>query len=150
MDGARVVLRARVSTSRAGNSITRLTVPEEAQEGVYNGVAWAMTKLSGARIKHGADRYEAIRSARMLEEGRWREFYPRSQVEAVETVEGSRCFRVALLPSADRRTGVVRADTGLLVRQRADRSEAETYTVEVVADAGWPKRRTVSMRRRSR
>src|SRR4051812_28565278 len=59
LDTGRVVLRATISTARNGNSATLLSIPEEAREGVYKGTAWALTRLSGPRIKHGLDRDEA-------------------------------------------------------------------------------------------
>src|SRR5438270_3713269 len=49
LDGGRLVLRATVSASREGHTVSRVSFPEVAQEGVYDGTAWALTKLSGAR-----------------------------------------------------------------------------------------------------
>ncbi|MDQ1468541.1 MAG: hypothetical protein QOJ99_21, partial [Bryobacterales bacterium] len=117
LDGGRVLLRATVSLTRRGNSSSDVKVPEEAREGVYNGVAWAWTKLSGPRIKRGPDRDEAIRSSRMLEEADWHALYPKSRVEAVEPVNGKPCYKVLLLPSADQKAEWFEITTGLLARR---------------------------------
>ena len=117
LDNNAVVLRATLTHTRAGNALHEVTAPEEAREGVYNGVAWAWTKLSGSRIKRGADRDEALRSARMLEEGDWRKVYPKSRVEGVEDIEGKRCYRVSLLPARATLTDWFDVETGLLARR---------------------------------
>jgi hypothetical protein len=117
LDGHRVLLRASVALTRQGNSLNEVKIPEEAREGVYNGVAWAWTKLSGPRIKRGPDRDEAIRSSRMLEEADWRTLYPKSRVESVEPIEGKPCYKVLMLPSTGQKTEWFDVATGLLVRR---------------------------------
>ena len=113
----RVILRATLLHTRSGNALHQIHAPEEASEGVYNGIAWAWTKLSGPRIKHGVDRDEAIRAARMLEEADWRRLFPKSRVADVEEIEGRRCYRVSMLPSDEGRAEWFDAETGLLVKQ---------------------------------
>jgi hypothetical protein len=135
LDGRRVLLRATLAFSRQGNSMNDVMIPEEAREGVYNGVAWAWTKLSGPRIKRGPDRDQAIRSSRMLEEADWHSLYPKSRVEAVEQVNGKPCYKVLLLPSAEQKTEWFEVSTGLLARRAsvtlASTGEIPTrYTVE--------------------
>jgi hypothetical protein len=66
LDGERVVLRAAVATSRAHDSVSNIQIPQEGSEGVYKGVAWAVSEFSGVRIKHGIERDEALRDARIL------------------------------------------------------------------------------------
>src|SRR5206468_1516604 len=51
LDGKHVLLHATLAMTRQGNSLNEIRVPEEAREGVYNGIAWAWTRLSGPRIK---------------------------------------------------------------------------------------------------
>ena len=99
LDTGQVILHATTVHTRSGNALHKVTIPERAQEGVYNGIAWAWTPLSGPRVKHGADRDEAIRLARMLEEGDWRRFYPTAHVEAVEDIDGAPCYRIGLTDS---------------------------------------------------
>jgi hypothetical protein len=117
LDGRHVLLRATLAMTRQGNALNEIRVPEEAREGVYNGVAWAWTRLSGPRIKRGPDRDEAIRSARMLEEADWRRLYPQSRVEAIEQIDGKPCYKLLLLPSAERKTEWFDVATGLLARR---------------------------------
>ena len=117
LDGQHVLLRATVAWTRQGNSVSDVKVPEEAREGVYNGVAWAWTKLSGPRIKRGPDREEALRGSRMLEEADWHSLYPKSRVEGIETINGKPCYKVLLLPSADQRAEWFDLSTGLLARR---------------------------------
>jgi hypothetical protein len=135
LDGSRVLLRATVSLTRRGNSNSEVKVPEEACEGVYNGVAWAWTKLSGPRIKRGPDREEALRSSRMLEEADWHSLYPNSRVEAIEMVDGKPSYKVLLLPSADQKTEWFDVTTGLLTRRASvalssGGATSVSYTVE--------------------
>jgi hypothetical protein len=141
LDGERVVLRATVTTSRAGNSISEVQVPEAASEGIYKGVAWADSAFSGVRIKHGTEREEAIRDSRMLEEGDWRELYPKSTVNGIETVGGEPCYKVLLLPSAAQKIEWFSISSGLLMQRTA--SEISTsgdtpvgYRVETWAEFG--------------
>jgi hypothetical protein len=117
LDAERVVLRAVVTVSRSGNSISEIRVPQNGSEGIYKGVAWASSHFSGVRIKNGMERDEAVRDSHMLEEGDWREWYPKSRVEAVEMVGGERCWKVALLPSAVEKVEWFSESTGLLVRR---------------------------------
>lgn len=127
LDRDRLVLRATTLTARGGNALSDIAVPEEAREGVYNGVAWAWTRLSGPRIKRGADRDLALAGARMLEEADWRSLYPQSRVEGTEQIGGRTCYKLVLLPSADNRVEWFDAETGLLARRLASDS---VYTVE--------------------
>ena len=99
LDGQRVVLRATVTVSRSGNSVSEIQVPQVAREGVHKGVAWASSHFSGVRIKRGMERDEAIRDSRMPEEADWRGLYPKSQLAGIETIGGERCYKVLLLPS---------------------------------------------------
>lgn len=138
LDTGQVILRATTVHTRSGNALHNVTIPEKAQEGVYNGIAWAWTPLSGPRVKHGADRDEAIRLARMLEEGDWRKFYPNARVAGVEDIDGAPCYRVAL---ADSDADWFEISTGLLKRRL---SEGAISTVENWAErddlkqpAGW-------------
>ena len=78
LDGERVVLRATVTVTRSGNSLSEIHVPQNASEGIYKGVAWASSHFSGVRIKRGMERDEAMRDSRMLEEADWRDLYPKS------------------------------------------------------------------------
>ncbi len=117
VDGERVVLRATVTVSRSGNSLSEIRVPQNGSEGIYKGVAWASSHFSGVRIKHGMERDEAVRDSRMLEEADWREWYPKSRVEAVETISGEPCYRVAFLPSAVEKVEWFSVSTGLLMRR---------------------------------
>lgn len=117
LDGERVVLRATVSVSRAGDSFSDIRIPQEASEGVYKGVAWASSGFSGVRIKHGMEREEALRDSRILEEADWRSLYPKSRIAAIETIGGERCYKVLLLPSPVEKIEWFSIDTGLLVRR---------------------------------
>jgi len=117
LDGTRVILRASVTTTRSGHSISEMTIPEVASEGVFRGVAWSWTKLSGARIRKGPERQTAIRSTHMLEESDWRSLYPNSKVDGAEPVGGKLSYRVSLLPSTDGRMEWFDLETGLLTKK---------------------------------
>ena len=138
LEDGKVVLRASISVSRSGDSLSEVQVPVAGTEGVYKGTAWAVSSFSGVRIKHGAEKAEAIRDSRMLEEADWRVLYPRARVTAVEQAGGRRCFRVAL--TADK-TEWFDTATGLLVRREASElsssgSTSVGYTVEQWAIRG--------------
>jgi hypothetical protein len=148
LDGTRVVLRATVTNSRAGNAVSEVEVPQAASEGVYKGVAWANSAFSGVRIKHGTERDEAIRDSRMLEEGDWHELYPKSTVAAIEPIGGEPCYKVLLLPSAARKIEWFSVTTGLLVKRTALEiaSAGDTtvgYEVEEWAERGGIKQPSV-------
>ncbi len=135
LDGLRVVLRATVTVSRAGNSLSQIQVPQAGTEGIYKGVAWASSHFSGVRIKHGMERDEAARDSRMLEEADWRTLYPQSRVAGIEVVHNERCYKVLLLPSPTQKTEWFSIATGLLVKRSAFElsPEGDTpagYTVE--------------------
>ncbi len=141
LDDARVVLRATLRMNRSGNVLSAVQVPQQASEGVYRGTAWALTTFSGARIKRGEEKNEAIREARMLEDGDWRTYYPKSQVTGIEDVGRQRCYRVEMLPSAVPRIEWFDVSTGLLVRQSTYEISAEGdthvgFTVETWTESG--------------
>ncbi|MGA2716514.1 MAG: outer membrane lipoprotein-sorting protein [Bryobacteraceae bacterium] len=117
LDGERVVLRATVAISRRGDSFSDIQVPQKASEGVYNGIAWALSEFSGVRIKNGMEREEAMRDSRMLEEADWRSLYPKSRLAGIETIAGQRCYKVLLLPSPVEKAEWFSVSSGLLVRR---------------------------------
>ncbi len=122
LDGERVVLQATVSTSRSGDSVSNVQIPQQASEGVFKGVAWALSEFSGVRIKRGTERDEALRDSRILEEADWRSLYPKSRIEGIETIGGDPCYKVLLLPSpgsSERgaKTEWFSVSTGLMVRR---------------------------------
>lgn len=119
LDGLRVVLRATVTTSRGGNLLSQIQVPQSGSEGVYKGVAWAVTQFSGVRIKRGMEREEALRDARMLEEADWRTLYPQSRVTGTETIGAEFCYKVLLLPSPTEKNEWFSVSSGLLVKRSA-------------------------------
>ncbi len=133
LDGKDVLLRAGISLTRQGDFISNVQLPEAGSEGVYKGVAWSWTPLSGPRIRKGPDRDEALRARRMLEEADWHSLYPKSRVEAIETINGKPCYRVALLPSPEQKTEWFDLATGLLEKRSLVSSGGavlESYTVE--------------------
>jgi len=117
LDSGRVVLRAVITTSRNGSSLSEMTIPEVASEGIYKGVAWTWTKLAGPRLRKGAERATAMRAAHMLEEADWRALYPNSKVDGAEPIGGKMCYRVSLLPSSDGKLEWFELDSGLLVKK---------------------------------
>jgi hypothetical protein len=133
LDGERVVLRAAVATSRAHDSVSNIQIPQEGSEGVFKGVAWAVSEFSGVRIKRGVEREEALRDARILEEADWRSLYPKSRLLGLENIGGDSCYKIQLLPSA--KTEWFSISTGLLVRRASseispDGDTPTGYTVE--------------------
>jgi hypothetical protein len=141
LDGTRVVLRATVTISRKGDSLSTIRIPQNGSEGIFNGVAWALTRFSGPRIKTGTERNEAIRDSHILEEADWRSWYPNAKVEGVETVGSRRCYKVALHPAGTEKTEWFDVTSGLLVRRASSESSStgETsvgYTVEQWTEQG--------------
>jgi Outer membrane lipoprotein-sorting protein len=133
LDGERVVLRATVATSRARDSVSNIQIPQQGSEGVYKGVAWAVSEFSGVRIKRGPERDEALRDARILEEADWRSLYPKSRLLGIETIGSESCYKIQLLPSGT--TEWFSLSTGLLVRRTSSEISADGdtptgYTVE--------------------
>jgi hypothetical protein len=150
LEGLRVVLRATVTLSRSGNSLSEIQVPQSGSEGVYKGVAWASSHFSGVRIKRGMERDEAIRDARMLEESEWRDLYPKSQLGGIEMVSQERCYKIVLLPSATQKVEWFSVSTGLLVKRSSYElsTSGETpvgYTVEEWAERGGIKQPVVML-----
>jgi hypothetical protein len=135
LDAERVVLRATVTLSRMGDSLSNIEVPQKASEGIYKGIAWALSDFSGVRIKNGMEREEALRDSRMLEEADWRALYPKSRLAGIETIAGQRCYKVLLLPSPIEKVEWFSVASGLLV-QRASSEISPSgdtpagYTVE--------------------
>jgi hypothetical protein len=114
LDDDRIVLRATITTTRSGDSVSAVHVPQEATEGVFKGTAWAVSRFSGVRIKHGAERDEAIRDSRMLEEGDWRSIYPHAQFAGIENLNGQLRYKIQL---SSQTAEWFDADGGLLVRR---------------------------------
>ncbi len=138
LDDNRLVLRATISTTRSGDSVSEVHVPQEGTEGVYKGIVWAVSRFSGVRIKHGMEREEAIRESHMLEEADWRSLYPHAQLAGTENLEGQPCYKVQLSPQTAEWFDV---DSGYLVRR--DTSELSPsgpipvgFNVESWADHG--------------
>jgi hypothetical protein len=139
LDGQRVVLRATVTVSRFGNSLSEIQIPQDGSEGVYKGVAWASSHFSGVRIKHGMERDQEMRDSRMLEEADWRRLYPASLLAGIEMVGRERCYKVLLLPSASGKTEWFNVSFGLLVKRSsrelsASGDTAAGFTVEEWAE----------------
>lgn len=150
LDGTRVVLRATVTVSRAGDSLSEIQAPQSASEGIYKRTAWALSEFSGVRIKNGMERDEAVRDARMLEEADWRTLYPKSRVEGIETIGGERCYKVVFLPSAAERIEWFDVASGLLVRRSSYElsSSGDTpvgYTVQEWEERGGIKQPTAML-----
>ncbi len=138
-ESGRVILKAKLTTARNGNALHEVQIPQVATEGVFNGVAWAWSQLAGPRIKHGEDRDQALRSSHMLEEADWRSLYPKSTVDGAEHVNGKFCYRVSLLPSAERRMEWFDIETGLLVRRTSlePSGDGEIAVSETVESWNW-------------
>ena len=138
LDDNRVVLRATISTDRSGDSTSEVQVPEDATEGVYKGTAWAISSFSGVRIKRGAEKDEAIREARMLEEADWRSHYPHARLTGLETIGDRPCYKVQLDTDTTEWFDVA---TALLVRRLTSELSPSGaipvgFTVEEWADHG--------------
>jgi hypothetical protein len=127
IDDNRLVLKATIYTTRSGDSASEVQIPQDANEGVYKGVAWAMSNFSGVRIKHGAEREEAIRESHMLEEADWRTYYPHAKNLGVETVGNQLCYKVQLSPATAEWFDI---ESGLLVR-RTSSELSPSGTVQV-------------------
>ncbi len=138
LDDNHLVLQATVYTNRSGDTVSEVRVPQDATEGVYKGMAWAMSDFSGVRIKHGAERDEAIREARMLEEADWRSLYPHARFAGAEEISGKPCYKVQLSPDAAEWFSI---DDGLLVRRASSELSPSGpvpvgFTVEEWANRG--------------
>ena len=125
LEDGKVVLRATISVSRSGDSLSEVQVPVLGTEGVYKGTAWAVSAFSGVRIKHGAEKAEATRDSHMLEEADWQSLYPRARVLGSQEAGGKLCYRVALTSD---KTEWFDIATGLLVKRQASELSSSGFT----------------------
>lgn len=117
-------LKAKVQTFIAlpGSSITVLDLPGigEIRSGVFNGTAWELSPMQGPRLLEGLEKDMALRNTRLDAPLRWKELYKDVAVEAEESVEGKRCFRVTATPTSGGKPQLswYDADSGLLVKSQ--------------------------------
>jgi len=69
------------------------------QDGSNGKVAWANSAMQGPHVKEGAERAQAMQTARFNGEVHWREIYKSAETTGSETVDGKDCYKVVLTPN---------------------------------------------------
>lgn len=86
-------------------------------QGTDGETAWSNDPLTGARIKKGDERAQAIRRA-TFNEAKWRDTYKTAECMGEEDVDGKPCYKLKLTtPEGDVRTNWYDKKTHLLVKQ---------------------------------
>ena len=86
-------------------------------EGTDGETAWSNNAFTGARIKKGDERAQALRGA-TFNEAKWRDIYKSAKCEAEEDVDGKPCYKVKLTtPEGHVRTSWYDKKSHLLVKQ---------------------------------
>jgi len=108
--------------------------------GVKGGVAWSRTGDVAQVIDTGEEHAQALQAAEPLPEGHWRQFYKSAETVGAETVEGSPCYVLKVVPFAGQpHTLWYDQKTGLQVREvspLAAGGEAEMTAKEYLEAGG--------------
>jgi hypothetical protein len=96
-------------------------------------VLWEKSAITGARLKSGDEREEALRAGTFNPHLNWRKMYATAETKGVETTEDEECYKVLLTPSSGPTvTQYFSKKTGLLVKSS---SVHKTQMGEIPADS---------------
>lgn len=88
------------------------------ESGLNNGVAWEKSMMTGARIKTGEEKLQAVREATFNPSLHWRDQYPKVETIGTETVDGELCYKVLMTPAEGKpETMYFQKKSGLVVKQ---------------------------------
>jgi zinc protease len=95
------------------------------EEGVSDGVAWQTSPMTGAHVKTGVEKAQAMREATFNEPLNWRKMFTKVETTGTETINGEECYKVVLTPAEGKpETSYYSKKTGLLVRTLATMESA--------------------------
>lgn len=87
------------------------------EEGVSDGVAWQTSPMTGAHVKTGVEKAQAMREATFNEPLNWRKMFQKVETTGSETINGEECYKVVLTPAEGKpETSYYSKKTGLLLR----------------------------------
>ena len=105
------------------------------EEGTNGVVAWIKSPQDGIRIKTGEERMLALRGAVFHPETRWRELFKKTDLTAIEMVNGRPCYQLTLTPPEghpeirlfDKRTNLPAKSVVLFKTAQGDTVRIEVY-----------------------
>ncbi len=90
------------------------------EDGVSDGVAWQTSAMTGAHVKTGVEKAQAVREATFNQELNWRKMFEKVETTGTETINGEECYKVVLTPAEGKpETSFYSKKTGLLLRTLA-------------------------------
>jgi len=90
------------------------------EEGSSDGVAWQKSMMTGAHVKTGVEKAQALREATFNQTLHWRDLYTKAETAGLETVNGEECYKVVMTPKDGKpETGYYSKKTGFLVKSVA-------------------------------
>ena len=107
------------------------------EEGSDGKVAWSLSAVQGPHLKEGEERADALLSAHIDSEVRWRDYYSKVETTGMESVEGKDCYKVVLTPKEGTpTTRFYEKDSGLMVKEArtVKTPMAEIQAESVVSD----------------
>ena len=114
-------IKGAVTSYRAEPNLTYTEIVLEGIGKIADGfdgkVAWSNSAMQGPHVKEGAEKTQAMQSARFNSELHWREDYKTAETTSIEAVDGKDCYKVVLTPAEDSPvTHYYDKDSGLLVK----------------------------------
>jgi hypothetical protein len=103
------------------------------EDGSSDGVAWQTSAMTGAHVKTGVEKAQAMREATFNEPLNWRKLFTKVETTGTETINGEECYKVVLTPAEGKpETSYYSKKTGLLLRTIAT---IESAMGEIEAEA---------------
>ncbi|MGD0872949.1 MAG: DUF620 domain-containing protein [Bryobacteraceae bacterium] len=114
-------IKGAVTSYRAEPNLTYTEIVLEGIGKIADGfdgkVAWSNSAMQGPHVKDGAERAQAMQTARFNAELHWREDYKTAETAGIEAVDGKDCYKVVLTPAEGSPvTHYYDKDSGLLVK----------------------------------
>ncbi len=98
-------------------SVVELGPIGKIESGASGGVVWERSALLGPRLKSGDEKAQAGREAQFRAPVEWRRLFPKAETLSVETVNGEKCYKVALTPASGKpETRFYSRKSGLLLK----------------------------------
>lgn len=90
------------------------------EQGSSGGVAWEKSAMTGARVKSGEEKSQALREGTFNSQLNWRKMFSKVETAGMETVNGEECYKVILTPAEGKpETTFYSKKTGLAVKSVA-------------------------------
>ena len=87
------------------------------ERGVCDGVVWELSTMTGPQVYDGDMKVVMLRGARFDAAENWRAIWKKAECVGVETVDGKRCYKVAMTPNeGPAETRYYDAESNLLVK----------------------------------